>query len=111
MAYTKDCFCNIDSPKVLSVLETKKEKHSFRNSLYELVYEWHSHTDKQCITILLLVFVTATKHAFKNILVSLPKPGGGEYGMFYSLPALNDPRIGNFYIHMLGSGIIQSPPS
>ncbi|XP_062184101.1 putative aconitate hydratase, cytoplasmic isoform X1 [Phragmites australis] len=35
----------------------------------------------------------ATKHAFKNILASLPKPGGGEYGKFYSLPALNDPRI------------------
>ncbi|KAF0928275.1 hypothetical protein E2562_039388 [Oryza meyeriana var. granulata] len=35
----------------------------------------------------------ATTHAFKNILASLPKPGGGEYGKFYSLPALNDPRI------------------
>ncbi|CAL4997197.1 unnamed protein product [Urochloa decumbens] len=35
----------------------------------------------------------ATEHAFKNILTSLPKPGGGEYGKFYSLPALNDPRI------------------
>ncbi|KAK7320370.1 hypothetical protein VNO77_29786 [Canavalia gladiata] len=30
---------------------------------------------------------------FKGILTSLPKPGGGEYGKFYSLPALNDPRI------------------
>jgi aconitate hydratase len=37
----------------------------------------------------------ATVHAFKDILTSLPKPGGGEYGKFYSLPALNDPRIGN----------------
>ncbi|KAG2582114.1 putative aconitate hydratase, cytoplasmic [Panicum virgatum] len=35
----------------------------------------------------------ATEHAFKNILTSLPKPGGGEYGKLYSLPALNDPRI------------------
>jgi aconitate hydratase len=35
----------------------------------------------------------ATVHAFKDILTSLPKPGGGEYGKFYSLPALNDPRI------------------
>jgi aconitate hydratase len=26
-------------------------------------------------------------------LTSLPKPGGGEYGKFFSLPALNDPRI------------------
>uniref|UniRef100_A0A0D9W2P4 Aconitate hydratase n=1 Tax=Leersia perrieri TaxID=77586 RepID=A0A0D9W2P4_9ORYZ len=35
----------------------------------------------------------ATNHAFQNILVSLPMPGGGEYGKFYSLPSLNDPRI------------------
>ncbi|XP_066353389.1 putative aconitate hydratase, cytoplasmic [Miscanthus floridulus] len=35
----------------------------------------------------------ATEHAFKDILTSLPKPGGGEYGKFYSLPALNDQRI------------------
>ncbi|KAJ1269755.1 hypothetical protein BS78_06G001600 [Paspalum vaginatum] len=36
---------------------------------------------------------SASKHAFKKILASLPKPGGGEYGKFFSLPALNDPRI------------------
>ncbi|AQK42432.1 aconitase2 [Zea mays] len=41
----------------------------------------------------LLVFASATKHAFKRILTSLLKPGGGEYGKFFSLPALNDPRI------------------
>ncbi|KAF0897786.1 hypothetical protein E2562_000496 [Oryza meyeriana var. granulata] len=35
----------------------------------------------------------AAEHPFKNILTTLPKPGGGEYGKFYSLPALNDPRI------------------
>ncbi|ONM19211.1 Aconitate hydratase 3 mitochondrial [Zea mays] len=39
------------------------------------------------------VGVGATKHAFKRILTSLIKPGGGEYGKFFSLPALNDPRI------------------
>ncbi|XVE50658.1 hypothetical protein DITRI_Ditri01bG0180900 [Diplodiscus trichospermus] len=33
------------------------------------------------------------EHAFKAILTILPKPGGGKYGKFYSLPALNDPRI------------------
>ncbi|KAJ4851234.1 Acyl CoA oxidase [Turnera subulata] len=37
----------------------------------------------------------ATEHPFKGIFTSLPKPGGGEFGKFYSLPALNDPRIGN----------------
>ncbi|VVB16041.1 unnamed protein product [Arabis nemorensis] len=34
----------------------------------------------------------ASEHAYKGILTTLPKPGGGEYGKFYSLPALNDPR-------------------
>lgn len=36
----------------------------------------------------------ASENAFKGILTSLPKQGGGEFGKFYSLPALNDPRIG-----------------
>ncbi|KAL9397581.1 hypothetical protein Peur_011834 [Populus x canadensis] len=35
----------------------------------------------------------AQEHPFKGIFTSLPKPGGGEFGKFYSLPALNDPRI------------------
>ncbi|KAF5948551.1 hypothetical protein HYC85_014508 [Camellia sinensis] len=35
----------------------------------------------------------ASENAFKGILTSLPKAGGGEFGKFYSLPALNDPRI------------------
>ncbi|KAI3828036.1 hypothetical protein L1987_02130 [Smallanthus sonchifolius] len=35
----------------------------------------------------------ASQNAFSGILTGLPKPGGGEFGKFYSLPALNDPRI------------------
>lgn len=35
----------------------------------------------------------ASEHPFKGIFTSLPKPGGGEFGKFYSLPALNEPRI------------------
>ncbi|MBA0575249.1 hypothetical protein Golob_024508, partial [Gossypium lobatum] len=35
----------------------------------------------------------AAEHPFKAVLTSLPRPGGGEFGKFYSLPALNDPRI------------------
>ncbi|KAH7576748.1 hypothetical protein JRO89_XS01G0140900 [Xanthoceras sorbifolium] len=35
----------------------------------------------------------ASENAFKGILTSLPKPGGGEFGEYFSLPALNDPRI------------------
>ncbi|KAF5940237.1 hypothetical protein HYC85_021404 [Camellia sinensis] len=38
-------------------------------------------------------FKPASENAFKGILTSLPKAGGGEFGKFYSLPALNDPRI------------------
>jgi aconitate hydratase len=34
----------------------------------------------------------ATENAFKHILASLPKSGGGEFGKYYSLVALNDPR-------------------
>ena len=36
------------------------------------------------------------ERAFTGILTGLPKPGGGEFGKFYSLPALNDPRIDNY---------------
>ncbi|CAN4096225.1 unnamed protein product [Withania somnifera] len=35
----------------------------------------------------------AAENPFKGILTGLPKPGGGEFGKYYSLPALNDPRI------------------
>jgi aconitate hydratase len=40
--------------------------------------------------------IAASENPFKGNLTSLPKPGGGEFGKFYSLPSLNDPRIGNF---------------
>ncbi|KAL6220747.1 hypothetical protein ACLB2K_008503 [Fragaria x ananassa] len=33
------------------------------------------------------------ENPFKSILKSLEKPGGGEFGKYYSLPALNDPRV------------------
>nr|KYP48258.1 Aconitate hydratase, cytoplasmic [Cajanus cajan] len=35
----------------------------------------------------------ANENPFSGNLTSLPKPGGGEFGKFYSLPSLNDPRI------------------
>ncbi|XP_027347013.1 aconitate hydratase, cytoplasmic isoform X1 [Abrus precatorius] len=35
----------------------------------------------------------ANENPFNGNLTSLPKPGGGEFGKFYSLPSLNDPRI------------------
>ncbi|KAK1352561.1 hypothetical protein POM88_053258 [Heracleum sosnowskyi] len=36
----------------------------------------------------------ASENPFKDICTALPKPDGGEYGKYYSLTALNDPRIG-----------------
>ncbi|GMI63755.1 aconitase 3 [Hibiscus trionum] len=39
------------------------------------------------------IATTASEHPFKGVVTSLPKPGGGVFGKFYSLPALNDPRI------------------
>lgn len=49
-----------------------------------------------------LILNSASENAFKGILTSLPKPGGGEFGKFYSLPALNDTRIGMwFFIHQI----------
>lgn len=44
---------------------------------------------------------SAADHPFNGIVTSLPKPGGGEFGKFYSLPAMNDPRIGNILKLML----------
>ncbi|XP_054823344.1 aconitate hydratase 1 [Prosopis cineraria] len=35
----------------------------------------------------------ASKNLFDNILKTLEKPGGGHFGNYYSLPALNDSRI------------------
>lgn len=40
--------------------------------------------------------LVAAKNAYNNILTTLSKPGGGEFGKYYSLAALNDPRIGEF---------------
>uniref|UniRef100_A0A803NCJ6 Aconitate hydratase n=1 Tax=Chenopodium quinoa TaxID=63459 RepID=A0A803NCJ6_CHEQI len=35
----------------------------------------------------------ASEHPYKGIFTSLPKSGGGEFGKYYSLPGLNDPRV------------------
>lgn len=42
-------------------------------------------------------FYSASENPFKGIFTSLTKPGGGEFGKYYSLPDLNDPRIGMYY--------------
>lgn len=39
---------------------------------------------------------SASENPFRSILKALEKPDGGEFGNYYSLPALNDPRIGEF---------------
>jgi len=41
---------------------------------------------------------SATQNPFNNILKTLEKPGGGgEFGKYFSLPALNDSRIGESF--------------
>lgn len=40
----------------------------------------------------------AGDHVYKDILTSLPKPDGGDFGKYFSLPALNDPRVGKFFV-------------
>lgn len=50
--------------------------------------------------------VSASENPFKENLTSLPKPGGGEFGKFYSLPSLNDPRIGNSFKLTTAGGIL-----
>ncbi|KAF2306305.1 hypothetical protein GH714_016371 [Hevea brasiliensis] len=37
--------------------------------------------------------INVNENPFKSILKTLERPDGGEFGKFYSLPALNDPRI------------------
>lgn len=36
----------------------------------------------------------ATRNSYESILTTLRQPGGGDFGKYYSLPALTDPRIG-----------------
>ncbi|KAG0449007.1 hypothetical protein HPP92_027539 [Vanilla planifolia] len=35
----------------------------------------------------------AARNSYEGILTRLKKPGGGDFGKYYSLPALDDPRI------------------
>lgn len=42
-------------------------------------------------------FFTATENPFNGILKTLENPEGGVFGKYYSLPALNDPRIGEWF--------------
>lgn len=48
----------------------------------------------------MIMIVSASEHPFKGIFTTLPKPGGGEFGKFYSLPALNDPRVGMDFLNL-----------
>lgn len=43
----------------------------------------------------------ATENPFGSLVTDLPKPGGGTYGKYYSLPKLNDPRVGKFSCYIL----------
>lgn len=44
------------------------------------------------------LFWAAAKNSYDEILTGLAKPvGGAEFGKYYSLPALSDPRIGECF--------------
>lgn len=63
--------------------------------LHEFCDVWFFSFDREILNqIIFLNFLSASEHPYKGIFTSLPKTGGGEFGKFYSLPALNDPRIG-----------------
>ncbi|KAK9156064.1 hypothetical protein Sjap_003544 [Stephania japonica] len=54
-------------------------------------------------------YSSASENAFKGIVTSFPKPSGGEYGKYFSLPALNDSRIDMEYAPIyLGLAIVSS---
>jgi hypothetical protein len=38
--------------------------------------------------------LTGSENPFKYTITDLPRPNGGIYGKYYSLPSLKDPRIG-----------------
>lgn len=46
---------------------------------------------------LIVCWISAARNSFESILTPLAKPDGGEFGKYYSLPALNDPRIGEWF--------------
>ena len=58
------------------------------SSIFTLFFFFAIFSTNFCLT------YAASENPFKGIFTTLPRPGGGEFGKFYSLPALNDPRIG-----------------
>ncbi|KAK4743633.1 hypothetical protein SAY87_009945 [Trapa incisa] len=106
-------FCRAFAPRALQVspLTTQHPLHSFSTAVRSLrcpASRWSHGVDwrsplslrAQCRNVSPVIerlqrkFATmASENPFKGILTALPKPGGGEFGKFYSLPALNDPRI------------------
>lgn len=40
--------------------------------------------------------MAASENPFSSLVTDLPKPEGGSYGKYYSLPKLNDSRLGEW---------------
>ncbi|GFZ12524.1 aconitase 3 [Actinidia rufa] len=90
------------SPSSISYRSLSLSRPSFRSLRWSNGVDWRSplsfraqiRTDAPVIERFQRKIATmASENPFKGIFTSLPKPGGGEFGKFYSLPALNDPRI------------------
>ncbi|EFH43310.1 aconitate hydratase, cytoplasmic [Arabidopsis lyrata subsp. lyrata] len=52
----------------------------------------------------------ASENPFRGILKALEKPDSGEFGNYYSLPALNDARIGEFINYLIPLGYFLNLP-
>jgi hypothetical protein len=68
---------------------------------------WVAPSDAVSVSACFVSHSAATRNSYDEILTGLAKPGGGEeFGKYYSLPALSDPRIGEliwifFFLYML----------
>ncbi|CAL5355532.1 unnamed protein product [Camellia sinensis] len=98
---------DLESSQALSCLQIETLVYAYMSSTFQMVlgqffyrrWSWCGQRTNNCRVDLRELAPweeesISSENAFKGILTSLPKAGGGEFGKFYSLPALNDPRIG-----------------
>ncbi|KAG9159735.1 hypothetical protein Leryth_007755 [Lithospermum erythrorhizon] len=94
---TKDVFLALSSSAASKLLKRASRGHLYSSSASSRTVLSSSGNNNLLLNGVRSVStwrIRASSSLFNGgILTSLPKPGGGEFGKFYSLPALNDPRI------------------
>jgi hypothetical protein len=97
-------------PTYPNLLWYPNQDSCFFCTLLDLLHSYFTFVEEQLLSCKCLLWcmhaclsghVAATENPFGSLLTDLPKPGGGTYGKYYSLPKLNDPRVGkllNCYI-------------